>query len=578
MQKISQLRDRINIALGKKPPDLLIKNVKVVNTLSGKLEAKKDIAVHKGIVAGIGSYTSGKEIFDAKGSIASPSFIDAHTHIESSYLTPLEYAKAVVPSGTGAVIADPHEIANVCGKKGIEYFIESSKNLPLDIYFMVPSCVPASPWESAGAKIGPDKIQELLKFDEVLGLGEMMNYPGLLVGDSSVLEKIDAASSFLIDGHAPTLSGKELDAYVACGISTDHESTQIKEAREKLAKGLKIMIREGSTEKNLETLLPLVDNSNWPQFMMATDDRSASDLTALGHIDHNLRKAISLGLDPITAVRLATFNPASHYSLNGLAPPGRAGLGQITPGAKCNLVLFEKLEKPDPAVVFYEGEIAARKGESLFEEESVDDRHLRETVNLKSFSLDDLKIPERYKNKPVIEIVPNQIVTKKSNLHPRLEEGSVVADIQKDVLKLLLFERHKATGKIGGGFVTGFGLKKGAIGSSVAHDAHNILAVGVDDESIFTAVKQIEKMQGGLVVALKGQVLATLPLPIACLLADLPCHEVKSRLAKLTKVAQSLGSKLEDPFATLSFLALSVIPEIRITDQGLLDVNNFKLF
>ncbi len=570
MTKVSELKNRIEVALGNKKPDLVIKNAQFLNTLSGKLEAEKDIAVYKGVIVGIGTYNHGKKIYDAKGLITSPSFIDAHTHIESSYLNPTEYAQAVVPSGTGAVIADPHEIANVCGVEGIKYLIEGSKNLPLDIYFMVPSCVPASPWESAGAKIGPADIRELLQQGRVLGLGEMMNYPGLLAGDRNVLKKLEIASSCLIDGHLPSLWGKKLDAYIACGISTDHESTCIDEAEEKLSKGMKILIREGTTEKNLEELIPLVNNQNWPRFMMATDDRTASDLLKFGHIDHNLKKAMASGLEPITAFRLATLNPASHYSL--------PGLGQIAPGARCDLNILKELKNPKPQVVFYEGKMVAEKGRPLFGVEPVDDSSVRNTVNVGGFSGEDLKIPADYRDKLVIEVVPGQIVTRKSNLKPVIKNGEAVSDTQKDLLKLFLFERHKSTGKIGKGFVTGLKLKKGAIATSVAHDAHNILAVGVEDESIFTAVKQLEKMQGGLAVALNESILADLPLPLAGLLADLPYKEVDSRLRQVTEAARKLGSTLEDPFAVLSFLALSVIGEIRITDRGLLDVSEFKLF
>ncbi len=570
MTKVSELRNRIEVALGDKVADLVIKNTQVLNTLSGKLEAKKDIAVYKGVIVGIGSYNQGKRIYDAKGLIASPSFIDAHTHIESSYLNPAEYVKAVVPSGTGAVIADPHEIANVCGVGGIKYLIEASQNLPVDIYFMAPSCVPASSWESTGAKIGPADIRKLLKQERVLGLGEMMNYPGLLAGDPDVLKKLEIASSCLIDGHAPSLEGKNLDAYIACGIFTDHESTGTDEAEEKLSKGMKILIREGTTEKNLEALIPLVNDKNWPRFMMATDDRTASDLLRFGHIDHNLKKAVFAGLDPVTAFRLATLNPASHYSL--------PGLGRITPGARCNLNILKELEDPKPQAVFYRGKIVAEKGRPLFEPEPIDDSSVRNTVNMEDFSPKDLKIPAAYRNKPVIEIVPGQIVTKKSNLQPVIKDGEAVSDTQKDLLKLFLFERHKSTGKIGKGFVTGFKLKRGAIASSVAHDAHNILAVGVEDKSIVTAVKRLKKMQGGLAVALNESILADLPLPLAGLLADLPYEEVDSRLKQVKEAAKKLGSQLEDPFAILSFLALSVIGEIRITDRGLLDTSEFKLF
>lgn len=569
---IKDLEDTIDAALGNKKPDLLIENAKIINTYSAEIE-EGSIAVFKGRIAEVGDYTEAKEVFDAQGLYASPSFIDAHTHIESTHLTSGEYAKAVVPKGTGAVIADPHELANVCGLAGLKYLIESSKNLPLDIYFMAPSCVPASPFETSGATLGLREIKQALKYERVLGLAEMMNYPGLLSKDKEVLEKIAIASDYLIDGHVPSLSGKELNAYIAAGISTDHESTELEIAREKLRRGLKIMIREGTSEKNLKELLPLVNERNSRRFFFATDDRSPYDLIELGHINYILKQAVAQGLDPITAIQIATINPAEHYGL--------VYLGAIAPGKFCNLVLLENLKDFEPKFVFYQGQIVAKDGKPRFAAKKTEgkkvSKKVRNTVHLGKISLQDLIIPESFKDGPLIEVIPGQVITKKSKLKPKSVGGELVSDTKRDILKLFVFERHRATGRIGKGFVQGFGLKKGALASSIAHDAHNIIAVGVNDEEIYLAVKEIERSQGGLVAISKGMILAKLPLPMGGLLSDESVFKVKEKMAELMAAAKELGSKLADPFAVLSFLALSVIPEIRLTDRGLVDVEKFRL-
>ncbi len=396
-----------------------------------------------------------------------------------------------------------------------------------------------------------------------------MNFPGVLSGDREVLLKIVLARGKVVDGHAPGLAGKELNAYLAAGIRSDHESTTLEEAREKLRRGMHLMIREGSSEKNLDTLLPLVGDKTYPRCLFVVDDRSCADLLRDGDIDAVVRKAIQRGLDPIRALQLATINPAQYFRLEGL--------GAVAPGYQANLIAISDLDAFDVDLVFYRGQMVAEKGKPLFTAEVSRDEGLRQTVNIKPFNMEALRIPAEGWAYPVIEIVPGQIITRKSQEEVKVEGGFVLPDLERDILKLVVVERHKATGKIGLGLVKGFGLKKGAIASSLAHDSHNVIVAGTNDEDIFAAVKEIEKLQGGLVIAAGGQISGALPLPIAGLLSDEPLETVVEKLEKLEAIASDLGCRLPSPFATLSFLALPVIPELRLTDLGLVDVEAFKL-
>ena len=565
--EIPELRGLIDVALGRSRPELLIKNARIVNTYTLEVE-EGNIAVWQGLIAGVGDYEEGERLIDAEGLYAVPSFIDSHIHIESTHLLPGEFARAVVPRGTGAVIADPHEIANVLGLAGIRFMIEGSRDLPLDILYMVPSCVPASEFESPGAELGPEEIEEALSWEGVLGLGELMNYPGLLAGDETVLRKLVAAEGRPIDGHAPFLMGKELNAYIAAGPSTDHETVVPKIALEKIRRGMVVQIREGSSEHNLKDLVPLVNERNSCRFMFASDDRSPLDLVREGHMDHILREAVATGLEPLMAIRLATLNPAEHYRL------GR--LGAIAPGRWANLILLKDLKKFEARLVLYHGEIAAEEGRPLFTPGPVDDEGVRDTVRIK-LRYEDLVIPAEEADRPVIELVPAQIVTERSVARPKVEGDEAVPDLERDLLKLVLVERHRGSGRVGRAFVRGFGIKRGALASSIAHDAHNIVAVGVADRDIFRAIMRIAELGGGLVVVLDEEILAELPLPLAGLLSDRPVADVAAALEGLQQAARKLGSTLEDPFAPLSFLALSVIPKLRLTDHGLLDVERCSL-
>lgn len=555
----------IQVARGQTPADLLLINGQIINTFTGEIESG-NVAILGDRIAGVGDYQRAPEIWDIEGWFIAPGFIDGHTHLESSLLHPAQYARAVVPHGTTAVVTDLHEIANVAGLEGIRYMQKWDKRLPLDFYFMVPSCVPTT-WdelETAGARLGPPEVKTALQRRNTLGLGEMMNFPGVLSGEGNVLRKLEAARGKVVDGHAPRLSGKDLNAYIAAGILSDHESTTRKEGVEKLRLGMHLFIREGSSEKNLEALLPLVTNNTYKRCSFVVDDRTCLDLLQDGDMDAIVRKAIKLGLDPVRAIQLASINTAEYFRLERV--------GAVAPGYVANLIVLQDLSTVKIDSVLYKGRLVARGGQPLFTAPHIGKGNIFRTVHVKPFLLQALAIPASKQNQPVIEVIPGQIVTRKISVKPRIEGGWVMTDVKRDLLKLVVVERHKATGNIGKGLVKGFGLRSGALATSIAHDSHNIVCVGATDEDIFIAIKEIERLQGGIVVADKGKVLGSLALPIAGLLSTEPMEEVAHDLRELETMAASLGSKLPSPFATLSFLALPVIPELRLTDKGLVDV------
>ena len=569
--KKSGLASLISVAKGERPADLILANARVVNTFTGEVETG-NVAIYGGLIAGVGDYREAKEVIDLTGRYVAPGLIDGHVHLESSMLDVSQYARAVVPRGTLGIVTDLHEIANVCGIPGMKYVLDCARRLPLDLFLMAPSCVPATHLETSGATITTEDIRRILRGRGVIGLGEVMNFPGVIGGDPTVLSKIEMAKGKAIDGHAPGVSGRDLNAYITAGIHSDHESVSLAEAREKLAKGMYIMIREGSAEKNLEALLPLVTDKTYKRCLLVVDDRSCADLLRDGDIDAVVRKAIRLGLDPVRAIQLATINPAEYFRLDRL--------GAVAPGYYANLVVLDDLAAFKVDMVFHRGRLVARKGEALFEPCRSDRKGVTDTVNIKPFAVEALRLKAAGETKPVIEIVPGQIGTRKTIERVKVEGGFVVPDVLpsgEDILKLVVVERHKATGNIGVGLVKGFGLKKGALASSIAHDSHNIIAAGANDDDIYLAVKEIERLQGGLAAVADCRVLASLGLPIAGLLSDEPLEEVVKKVEKLEKVARQLGSTLPSPFATLSFLALPVIPELKLTDLGLVDVNEFKL-
>ncbi len=541
--------------------DLVLANARIVNVFTGQVEAG-NVAIAGGRIVGVGDYASAKEVIDLKGRYLAPAFIDGHVHVESSFLTPGQYARAVVPHGTGAVVTDLHEIANVAGLPGMRYVIDAARRLPLDVFLMAPSCVPATNLETSGAALDAAALRPVLRWRECIGLGEMMNYPGVLARDPDVLAKLRLASDRPIDGHAPGLRGRDLDAYIAAGIQSDHESVAPEEAAEKLAKGMLLMIREGSSEKNLAALLPLVTEQTYPRCMLVVDDRTCVDLLDDGDIDAVVRKAIGLGLDPVRAIQLATINPARYFRL--------ARLGAVAPGYTANLVVLDDLRDLRVGMVFHNGRLVARDGHPLFEPPTGRST-LTDTFKTKPLTTGALRLSVHGETAPVIEIVPGQIVTR------RRDERVNGVDTTRDLLKAVVVERHHATGNVGVGLVKGFDLKSGALASSVAHDSHNIVAVGASDAAILTAVGEVIRLHGGLAAAYDDRVLASLPLPVAGLLSDEPLDEVVSQLRHLEQVAGDLGCKLPSPFATLSFLTLPVIPELRLTDLGLVDVTQFKL-
>jgi len=565
---LSEQARLISVAKGELPADLILANARVVNVFTGEIEPG-NVAIYEGRIAGIGDYHQAEEILDLDGKYLAPGLIDGHVHLESSMLDVAQYARAVVPRGTLAIVTDLHEIANVCGLVGMKYVMNSARRLPLELFLMAPSCVPATHLETSGASLGVEELARVLKWKGCIGLGEVMNFPGVIGAGEGVLAKIDLARGKIADGHAPGVGGKNLNAYIAAGIYSDHESVSLDEAKEKLRQGMFIMIREGSSEKNLDALLPLVTDKTYKRCMFVVDDRSCVDLLKDGDLDAVVRKAIALGLDPLRAIQLATINTAEYFGLDRL--------GAVAPGYKANLIVISDLSSLQIDMVFYQGRLVAREREPLFSVAKVGGRGLTDSVNVKPFNIEALRLKISGETMPVIEIIPGQIITRKRLEKVETVDGVVMPDVGRDILKLAVVERHRATGNIGLGLVTGFGLKEGALASSIAHDSHNIVAVGTGDEDIFIAIKEIEKLQGGLVAASGGRVLASLALPIAGLLSDEPLEAVVAQMKRLEQAAANLGTKLPSPFSILSFVALPVIPELRLTDLGMVDVGEFSL-
>ncbi|SDU49270.1 adenine deaminase [Desulfobacula phenolica] len=554
------------VARGEVPADLLIKNVRVINVISGEIHTG-NVAVCDGRFIGFGEYDA-KKIIDAQGLYMSPGFIDGHMHFESTMLTLPEFSRAVLQRGTTAVIIDPHEIANVLGLEGIRYVLDSIKQVPLDVFVMLPSCVPATPLETSGANIGHKDLCALIHKQGVAGIGEMMNYPAVINGDEEVHQRIAAAKWKKIDGHAPGISAKDLNAYIFSRIDSDHESTSAKEAKEKLQKGMHILIREGTSERNLEDLIGIVTKENSWHFSFATDDKHPDDLLEEGHIDHSLRKSISLGMAPITAYQIATINTANHYGLRNI--------GAIKPRFWADFVLLSDYKQVKIEAVYKKG-VPVLKNQSLICRPLHKIPKLRGTMNPGELSRADFKIPAAGSKIRVIDILQGQIVTDKFIATARIKNNYIESDISRDILKIVVIERHNATGRIGKAFVRGLGLKRGAIGSTVAHDAHNIVIAGTNDVDMFAAFQRIKKMQGGLVVVDNNQVVADLPLPVAGLLSNNSFEKTAADLKILKQKVKILGSDHPSLFMILSFLCLSPVPKLKITDLGLVDVEKFAV-
>ena len=550
----------IKVAVGEKEGDILLKNGRILDVRSGEIY-NSDILIYKDKIAAIGKGYRAKKEIDLDNLLISPGLIEGHIHIESSMMSPRYFGEAVIRQGTTTVIADPHEIANVLGLKGIEFMLEDSEQLPVDVFFMAPSCVPATDMETSGARLNADDLILLRDNPRILGLAEVMNFPGVYLGIEEVLNKIELFD--IVDGHAPLLSGKQLNAYIAAGIYSDHECSLKKEAEEKLRLGMHIMIREGSAAKNLDELVGLVTDKNWPFFSLVSDDRHPSTLLNEGHINSLIKRACNKGLSLINAVRLATINTAKYFRL--------FDRGEIVPGKLADLIVID--ESLNVHHVIKSGEVVVREGEIIKDITHPSNRQIGEINSVVDPS--HLKIKQESGKIKVIVAHDSSLITDIMTVTPTIKDGEVISDTKRDILKISVWERHHGTGNVGVGFIHGFGLKDGAIASSVAHDSHNILCVGVKDEDIIFAVKRIVEIGGGLVVVAQGRVLSEIALPIAGLMCDLAVDELSKLEVQLNNATKKLGCKMSNPFMTLSFMALPVIPHLKITDKGLVDVNKF---
>jgi adenine deaminase len=570
---MDSLQRRIRIARGELPADLVLRNARLVNVCSGECYPA-DIAIADGLIVGIstpGEGYSGQEERDLQGRWVAPGLIDGHMHIESTMLLLSEFARIVTPRGITAVMLDPHEFANVMGVEGIRYVLESGRDLPLSAYVMLSSCVPASSYESPYRILMADDLLPLLQDERVLGLAEMMNMPGVLYGDEQVLAKITATQQhgLVVDGHAPGLHGRDLCAYATAGIMSDHECTTLEEARERIRLGMWLMIREGSAARNLDALLPLVKEMHPPRVFFVTDDRDPQDLTTCGHIDSMVRHAIELGLDAVEAIRLASYNTAQYFRLYNR--------GAIAPGFVADIVVLDDLNLFQVESVYKDGRLVAQHGQLLVDVPVASFPSITGTVHIGDISPSALRIPGQPGLVEVVGIEPGQITTTHLQEEAPIRDGEIVADPSRDLLKLVVIERHHASGRVGLGLVKGFGLRKGAIASSVAHDAHNLIIAGADDSDILLATRILESMGGGFACVVDGDVRASVPLPYGGLISPLPAAELVQQLRVLDAAAAELGCTLDHPCMTLSFLSLSVIPSLKLTDQGLIDVETFKL-
>ncbi len=555
----------IRASLGEKRVDLLLKNARIVNVLSGEIY-KENVAVDGGLVVGFGDYEA-SHVIDLEGKYLTPGFIDGHMHMESSMVNPTEFASVALTRGTTTVVVDPHEIANVRGIEGIKFILRANKVVPLDIYAMVPSCVPATPLETSGARLTAEDIGPSFTKDRILGLGELMDFPGVIQKDPHVLRKLKVKGVQRIDGHAPGVSGKNLYAYIAAGAISDHECTTYEEALEKLRLGMYIMIREGSVTRDLDALLPLVTPVNMRRCMFVTDDREPTDLLKEGHLNYAVKKAIHNGMDPTVAVAMATINTAKYFDLKNL--------GAIAPGYIADLLVIDDFNEFNISKVFKKGELVADRGKITYSARPLDPAPVLNTVNLPPVTEDMFRIEAKGEEINVIGLVPKQIVTKKLKMKAKIENGEAVSDTKNDILKMIVIERHNATGNMGKSFIHGFGIKKGALASTVAHDSHNLIILGTNDQDMMIAAKRIQALQGGQVIVIDGEVVAELPLPLGGLMSDLSLEEVHERLLEFDEITNKLGSKVPHPFMTLSFMALPVIPSLKVTDRGLVDVNKF---
>ncbi len=564
--------DLIAVARRLKPADLLLVGGAIVNVFNGHIE-QASIAIHRGRIAGVGDYTQADEYLNISGSFVAPGFIDAHMHVESTLMPPTEFVRLAAPHGTTGVVLDPHEIANVAGVEGIRWIMKCAKGLPINAMFALSSCVPASPLETSGAVLTAADLAPLFNEENVVALAEMMNFPGVVHAAPDVLEKVQLGlSRSVVDGHAPGLRGADLQAYIGAGVSSDHECTTLEESLEKLRHGMRIYIREGSAAKNLEALLPAVTPANLHRFSFCTDDRHPADLKNEGHIDHVVRKAVHLGMNPAHAITIASLFTAQHY--------GKRDIGAIAPGYLADMIIFDDLSDIRPRLVFFHGERIAENGEYLLDRAPLPPGAPVGVVKLPANLTADsfaIKAPANGVNIRVIGMDPHQLVTEHLVLPPSVENGQCVADTSRDILKLAVIERHRGTGNIGLGFVQNFGFKAGAIASTVGHDSHNLAIVGANDADMLVAARALAQAGGGQCAVRDGEVLALLPLPIGGLMSDAPAETIIEQQHALHEATRALGCPHADPFMPLSFLPLSVIPKLKLSDQGLVDVEKFEL-
>ena len=558
----------ITAARGDAPVDLLLVNAKIVNVFSGRV-IDGSIAIKDGTIVGFGGYDAAKTM-DLEGCYVAPGFIDSHVHIESSMTCVSEFARTVAPCGTTTVVADPHEIANVLGAAGIDYMLRSAEGQPMNCLFALPSCVPATDMETAGARLNAGDLAPFFAHPRIVALAEMMNYPGVIFTDADVMAKLSLARSHhrTMDGHAPGLSGRRLFAYAAAGIASDHECTNADEALEKLELGMHIMVREGTCARNLDALFPVINADTWHRMMWCTDDRHPHDLLAEGHVDAVIRKAVAKGLDPLTAIRMGTINPADYFGIKDA--------GAIAPGRKANLVVFSDLADIRAEKVFYLGRPVAENGSLVPGLQRPATVAVPPSMRLDPGGL-DFSIPAKGRRMRVIRAIADQVVTRCEIMDVTEKGGFAVSDVPRDVIKMCVVDRYTGQAHTGRGFVTGLGLKRGALASSVAHDSHNIIVAGATDVDMQAAVTAVVAMGGGLVAVDDGKVLASLPLPVAGLMSDQPVETVLQQMDGLIAAAKDLGSGLSDPFMTLGFLALPVIPDLKLTDKGLVDVTRFEV-
>ncbi len=570
---MKNLQHRIRVARGEVEADLVLRNAGLVNVCSGEIY-KADVALAGNRIAGVSRPDEGyrgRETRDLEGKWLAPGLIDGHMHIESTMLVLSEFARLVVPRGVTTVMLDPHEYANVMGVEGIRFVLDSGRDLPLSTYVLLSSCVPASEYESPYRVLSIEDLRPLFEDDRVLGLAEMMNMPGVLRAEEAVLAKLleTQRRGLVVDGHAPGLQGFDLNAYAAAGVHSDHECTTPEEARERLRLGMWVMIREGSAARNLEALLPLVQELHPPRAFFVTDDRDPQDLTARGHIDSMVRRAIELGLTPVEAIRLASYNTAQYFHL--------LDRGLIAPGAIADLVVLDDLETFTVDSVYKDGKLVARQGSLLQEPSRAHFTGAQDTIRIAPFTEEDLRIAGRPGLVEVIGVEEGQITTRHLQELAPFSQGELVADPQRDLLKLAVVERHHASGRIGLGLVKGIGLRRGALASSVAHDAHNLVIAGANDPDMLLAAQALQEMGGGFALVVDGEVQVRVPLPLAGLVSPLPAEQVVDQLQALDQAAADLGCVLTHPCMTLSFLSLSVIPSLKLTDQGLVQVQTFQL-